>query len=236
MLLLAGFDESTMERKAFLQIKGLKEGLLISLGEGGWPEKKQVLLDHIQDNTSFFQGARVTLDVGNEILHASELGALRDQLSEAGVSLWAVLSQSPLTEKTARDLGLATRLPAARVDTASAEKRQNENGERALFIKKTLRSGTRVVHQGSIVILGDINPGAEVIAAGSVIVWGRLKGVVHAGAEGDEGCVVCALEMMPMQLRIASHIALHPGRKGKPQPEIARICEQQVVADPWDFR
>jgi septum site-determining protein MinC len=83
------------------------------------------------------------------------------------------------------------------------------------------------------VVFGDVNPGAEVIAGGSVIVWGRLRGVVHAGAKGNRTATVCALDMSPTQLRIAGQIAVSPTRRGKPQPEIVRIKDNQLQAETW---
>jgi len=84
-----------------------------------------------------------------------------------------------------------------------------------------------------VVIFGDVNPGAEVIATGSIVVWGRLRGLVHAGAHGDESAVVCALELVPTQLRIAGAIAV-PSKKGrKVQPEIARLVNGQIEAQAW---
>ena len=84
---------------------------------------------------------------------------------------------------------------------------------------------------GPVVVIGDVNPGAEIVSAGDVVVWGRLRGMVHAGANGDENAVVCALDLSPTQLRIAGKIALTPKRRGKPQPEIARLQDGQVVAE-----
>jgi len=84
-----------------------------------------------------------------------------------------------------------------------------------------------------VVVIGDVNPGAEITAGGNVIVWGRLRGVVHAGAGGDEEAVVCALDLAPTQLRIAGHIAVSPERRKDPGPEIARIREGQLIADTW---
>ena len=66
-----------------------------------------------------------------------------------------------------------------------------------------------------------------------MIVWGRLRGVVHAGAKGNRSAVVCALDLSPTQLRIAGTIALTPTREGKPQPEIVRLNENQLQAEPW---
>jgi septum site-determining protein MinC len=157
---------------------------------------------------------------------------LRDQLSEHGISLWAILSESPVTEQTAQNLGLATRVSKPRpseVQSAAEEVPENV----ALWVKQTLRSGQRVVYEGHVVIMGDVNPGAEIVAGGSVIVWGRLRGVVHAGAHGDAQAVVCALDFSPAQLRIAGEIAISPERKGKPQPEIARLKDGHLVAEPW---
>jgi septum site-determining protein MinC len=84
------------------------------------------------------------------------------------------------------------------------------------------------------VVIGDVNPGAEVIAGGDIVVWGRVRGLVHAGALGDEGAVICALDLAPTQLRIAGTIARSPEeRRRKPVPEIATAQEGHIVAVPW---
>ncbi|NPV85061.1 MAG: septum site-determining protein MinC [Anaerolineae bacterium] len=217
------------------QIKGVKEGLLISLGEGDWPMVQGALLAHIESNTSFFQGARIALDVSNRVFHAAELGLLRDELSERGVSLWAIISNSPTTEETARLLGLATRLSVPKPDRIVKSMDTALGGEEAIFVNRTLRSGFRIEYAGHVVVIGDVNPGAEIVAGGSVMVWGRLRGVVHAGAEGDESAVVCALSLEPTQLRIATLIAVDTKQKGKHHPEIALIKNGRVVAEQWNY-
>jgi septum site-determining protein MinC len=225
------------EKRVNVQIKGVRDGLLVTLGDGVWVELQTALLAHIQERASFFQGARVALDVGNQILHAAELGNLRDRLSEMGISLWAILSNSPTTEATAQVLGLATKIFTPRPDrTIKPASPGHPDGEAAIFVQRTLRSGMKISYQGNVVVIGDVNPGAEVIASGSIIVWGRLKGTVHAGAEGNEKAVVCALELHPTQLRIGSIVSIAPAKKGKIQPEIAHIEQGQVVANPWDTK
>src|SRR5690606_23505739 len=84
-----------------------------------------------------------------------------------------------------------------------------------LLLRETVRSGRAIHHEGDVVIVGDVNPGAEIIAGGSVIVWGRLRGMVHAGAYGDHTALICALELSPTQLRIADQIAVAPEGKRK---------------------
>lgn len=220
-----------------IKIKGIRDGLLITVGDGDWTEAQTGLFNQLKERASFIQGARITLDVGNHILHAIEMGKLRDSLSEMGVILQTVLSNSPTTEITSQSLGLGTRLSkphpervARPLDTSVRE------GEPGILIHRTLRSGYKLEYPGHITIVGDVNPGAEVVASGSIIVWGRLRGVAHAGAEGDEQAFVCALNLSPTQLRIAGQIAIPPQHTGTPQPEIASLREGQVIAEPWDVK
>jgi len=210
---------------------------MVTLGEGEWAETSQSLLETLDQKADFFKGARLYIDVGNQVLHAVELSQLRDAISSRGLALWGVLSSSPTTENTAQVLGLATRLskPSGAIlkrDSAPPET-LFQDGENAILVKRTLRSGYSLRYPGHVIVVGDVNPGAEIIAGGSVLVWGRLRGVVHAGAEGDDRAVVCALDLSPMQLRISGHAAIPPKKKGKPLPEIASIKNGLVVADAW---
>lgn len=216
---------------ALIQIKGLRDGLLVTLGDAPWAELQDLLIRHIDEQPAFFQGARLVLDVGTHALRVAELSSLRDLLSERGLALWAVLSESPLTEQTAQNLGLATRLSKPRPADPPPAELPPEN--MALWVRQTIRSGMRIEFPGPVVVFGDVNPGGEVIAGGSVIVWGRLRGVVHAGAAGDERAVVCALELAPTQLRIAGEIAVSPQKKSDAGPEVACLKEGRLVAEPW---
>ncbi len=221
---------------SLVQIKGIRDGLLVSLGDAGWPVVQRALLQRIEEQPAFFQGARLSLDVGNQALKSAELSQLRDKLSERGIMLWAVLSNSTLTENTAQILGLATKLPKPRPPEkmrGSVSTSKQADDEVAVCVNKTLRSGMRVESTGHAIIFGDVNSGAEVVAGGSVIVWGRLRGVVHAGAHGNRDAVVCALDLSPTQLRIAGEIAIAPARHGKTQPEIVRIINGQLQAEVW---
>lgn len=218
-----------------VQIKGIRDGLLITLGDGEWPELQDALVEHVHRQGSFLRGGRLALDVGNQALSAVELCGLRDHLSENGIAMWAVLSNSPKTIQTAQSLGLATKLSKDSNERKLATPETHlYDGENAVLVRRTLRSGYSLQHPGHVIVIGDVNPGAEIVAGGNIIVWGRLRGVVHAGAEGDEQAIVCALDLSPTQLRIAGHIALSPQRRGKPRPEVARIEDERVVAEAWN--
>ncbi len=221
-------------KRVTVQVKGVGDGLVVLLGEGEWQEVQRALFAHIEERQSFFSGAKVALDVGNRILYAGDMGTLRDRLADRGVSLWAVIGNSPTTESTAQMLGLATRLSTPKSERAASRNLDSFlEGESAILLQRTLRSGFKVSFSGHVVVVGDVNPGAEIVASGSVVVWGCLRGVVHAGAEGNEQAVVCALDLTPTQLRIAGNISVAPKRKGKIQPEMVRVHEGQVVAEPW---
>jgi septum site-determining protein MinC len=148
------------ETNSLIQIKGLRDGLLVSLDDAPWEEQRIALLAQVDAQQSFFQGARLALDVASQVLRVNELVELRDQLSERGISLWAVISESPTTEKTAQLLGLATRISKPRPEENRKFSVEDLGEETALFLSRTLRSGTRIEFSGHVVVFGDVNPGA----------------------------------------------------------------------------
>jgi septum site-determining protein MinC len=223
-----------LEKSSQIKIKGIREGLLVTLGEGEWPELESTLLNLIDRQGDFLKGAQLTLDIGNQILKAAELGHLRDILSDRGVTLRAILTRSPSTEIAAQDLGLATRLSKPRPDRATRPLDTKLTGDEAVLVQRTLRSGHNINYFGHVIVVGDVNPGAEIIAGGNIIVWGRLRGTVHAGADGNKNALICALDMSPTQLRIADQISVIPSPKEKSRPEVARLVDNRVIAEPWD--
>jgi septum site-determining protein MinC len=222
------------ETNSSIQIKGLRDGLLVSLDDAPWEEQRLALLAQVDGQPAFFQGARLALDVASQVLHVNELVDLRDQLSERGIFLWAVISESPTTEKTAQLLGLATRVSKPRPEESRKFAVEDLGEETALFLHRTLRSGTRIEFAGHVVILGDVNPGAEIVANGNVLVWGRLRGMVHAGAKGNRNALICALDLSPTQLRIAEEVSAVIKPQENPRPEIVRINQAgKLQAELW---
>ncbi len=104
---------------------------------------------------------------------------------------------------------------------------------RTVLIRRTVRSGQSIHYPGNIVVMGDVNPGAELVAGGNIVVMGHLRGMAHAGATGNEQAVVAAFRLTPTQLRIANHITRAPDGEGhKPdQPEVARIHGGAVIIE-----
>jgi septum site-determining protein MinC len=91
-----------------------------------------------------------------------------------------------------------------------------------LYLRQHLRSGQTVSHKGHLVIIGDVNPGAEVMAEGDVTVWGALRGIAHAGIGGNVDAEIRALKLQPIQIRIAHAIARSPD---KPRYKFSRFAD-----------
>ena len=106
-----------------------------------------------------------------------------------------------------------------------------------LYIQRTLRSGQSISSEGNIVIIGDVNPGSEVVAKGDITVWGILGGIAHAGCEGNNYARIRALKMNAIQLRIADTFARRPDSINIPYiqksdtfiPEEACIRKKQII-------
>jgi septum site-determining protein MinC len=224
------------ETNSLIQIKGLRDGLLVSLDDAPWENQRAALIAQVDAQPAFFQGARLALDVASQVLHVKELVDLRDQLSERGIFLWAVVSESPTTESTAQLLGLATRISKPRPEETRQFSVEDLGEETALFLNRTLRSGTRIEFAGHVVVFGDVNPGAEVVAEGSVIIWGRLRGMVHAGSKGNKKAIIGALDLSPTQLRIAEEVAAALNPQQNPRPEVVRInTDGKLQAEIWQL-
>jgi septum site-determining protein MinC len=102
------------------------------------------------------------------------------------------------------------------------------------FYRGTVRSGQLINFDGNLVVIGDVNPGGEVIATGNVIIMGSLRGIVHAGADGNKSAVVVAFNLQPTQLRIADVITRSPDEKsnrGVLIPELAFVKDDMVYIE-----
>lgn len=215
-----------------IAIKGTNQGLVITLGSGMWQGLVEELDVQLGQRAAFFKGGRVALRVGPRQLDRAQLERVGQILNKHNVSLWAVESEDPATQEAAAQLNLETSLQPPR---AALHQPFEAPGD-SLVIKRTLRSGQVIHHPGHVVIIGDVNPGAEIRAGGSVVVWGRLRGVVHAGADEVHGAeaVVCALQLAPTQLRIGDFVARAPADDDHEWvPEMASIQGNRIVAESW---
>ena len=231
-----------------ISIRGRSDGLVIEIGKGSWSEILATLDERLQQSASFFRNAHVAVDLGARATTEVELKPLADLLKTHGLVLASVRTSTERTFQAALALGLTTTLESADgVPVADAAPATTNTTVGAYFVYRGyLRSGHRLQRKESVLVIGDVNPGAEVSSDGDVLVWGRLRGVVHAGAKGNTRAIVAALDMEPTQLRIADVMTIgpdpRPGQPGKwfwkrsanKRPEIARISNETISIEEWD--
>ena len=180
------------------------------------------------------EGAGVTLRaVGGSAPELQALAAAQglecDQpstlLSDAARSLVADFAgaRNDIAARRKRGESSVRRVKVESERARQAELRLVEAPQGTLYHAATLRGGQTLHHTGNIVVVGDVNPGAELVATGDILVFGRLAGIAHAGAGGDENARIYAVELVPTQLRIASFIGADEGpkRQGEARPAVA---------------
>lgn len=185
------------------------------------------------DGVSTAAAGAVVLVAGRWRLDARQLGDIESLLKRHGLNLTAISSDHPDTRVAAAGLGFqadaqrAGARPQVQGNGDSGEPKPQARPSTALRLHRgTLRSGDHLEVEGSLLLLGDVNPGASIRAGGHVLVWGRLRGTAHAGAEGDREARITALQLCPLQLRIADAVARGP--EGVPPPGLA---EEAALVD-----
>lgn len=152
-------------------------------------------------------------------------------LSEGARSLVADFAGARNDIATRRKRGESSVRRAKIEPSAVPQLRLVEAPPGTLYHAATLRGGQTLHHPGNIVVVGDVNPGAELVATGDVLVFGKLAGTAHAGAQGDAGARIFAIELVATQLRIATFIAAQERaqRRGGPRPEAAIVRDGSIA-------
>ena len=223
-----------MEEKNVI-FKGSTEGLAIIIPETYTVEQAMTeVREKIQAAARFFKGAHLNVTYKGILLTPDEeaqLVRVLDQHSGALIGSLRGAEVVPAFAGTAEET--AGRKPAAGPSLRRFFTKGQDESD-CKFVRSTLRGGTRIQYEGSVVVIGDVNPGAEVIATGNVIVLGLLRGMVHAGSGGSREAFIAALKLKPTQLRIADLIARSPNDPDKAGafPEIASVREGIIEVNP----
>lgn len=223
---------STFMRQEIVIRGTTKTGLVILLPDTpDFLEVCQKLWLRLKQTGEFFKGSEVTVQLAQPTMSEDHRQMVSAVLAEFDMILKRVVAApDPVAEAQA---ALKEVEQSRRYSTLPAAALLQES-ETALVVTRTLRSGQSVRHQGDVIVLGDVNPGAEIIASGHIVVMGSLRGVAHAGCTGNAAAFVAATKLRPTQLRIAQVIGRAPDAQedtAQALPEVARVREGMIVIE-----
>lgn len=220
-----------MLRNDAIKIRATQHGIVIVF-DARLPlsELTSVLRVRLASASNFFTDATVKVDVGDRALSRAEFEALRAILEEefrlrlSGI----ICSQTALLLRVSQEFGRPVEVSEDGATVPPTPPATSHPPAETLLIRHTCRSGFKVDYPGNIVIVGDVNPGAEIVAQNDIVVVGALRGNAHAGAGGETSALIVALAIEPKQLRIAGHLALPPPTE--PQADRSRLVFTSEVA------
>lgn len=219
-------------------IKGLKSGpTFLFDDQAPFPAVLTAVEEELSRANGFFRDSPVILHFGSRLLNKEEWWTLKDVLHREGLLPRYAVAAVPASRELLYKEGLPVRehipLPAHETKKVQATA---AGGSAALYLRRGLRSGQKEVFDGEVVLVGDVNQGAEILAGGDIIVVGTLRGVVHAGYPDNAEAVVIALNLIPLQLRIGPFIARadeEQNHRRSQRPEIARVKDERIVIEPY---
>lgn len=171
----------------------------------------------------------VCLMAQDQLLDTRQLQAIAEALDEFQLRLKRVSTSRRQTAVAAATAGYSVeQQPLSDLLSATPAESTKSLAE-PLYLQTTVRSGVDVRHPGSVIVMGDLNPGGTIVAAGDILVWGRLRGVAHAGVQGNRDCRIMALKLEPTQLRIADLVARAPETPPNQfEPEVAYVTDDGI--------
>lgn len=201
-----------------IQIKGNKDGLyaVISMNKfRDFDDMLEALMEKLERGKKFYKGATLRITTELKYINERDLRRLKDTLFDEFMIKDCILEDKE--EKTSK------------VFSGIYEGRTK-------FLRKTVRSGQSINYSGNVVIIGDVNPGAEVFAGGNIVVLGALKGHAHAGFGGNDKAIIAAFSLQPEILQIADIMTRSPDDGIKPQfPEVAKVKDDNIIVEPYLF-
>lgn len=214
--------------------KGTKNGITVMLDENAsYDELKKALADKTNSAKDFFKNAKTAVMFkGFKLTEDQEIELLEIINKNTDLDISFVLSNDSAQAITSPKFAQKPKEEESSINQLISEALVTAKKNLTTFHKGAVRSGQSIRFPGSIVVIGDVNPGGELIAEGNIIVLGILKGLAHAGCSGSHDCFVAALNMRPTQLRIAELIACFPEEENREIPQYAYINENQIFVEP----
>jgi len=205
--------EVILVKESLVSFKGINGGIYINIKKGQFNRIREELEKKLEEAMDFFKGANI-LGIKSEDLSQEQIDEIMDI-----ITCKFQLNVLNNLEDNSKEKEVFTGIYEGMTK----------------FINTTVRSGQVIEYDGNVVIIGDVNPGALIKAKGNIIVLGSLKGVAHAGIDGNQNAIVAAYDLQPMQLRIGAVISRKPDDNTaiSRMPEIARISNGEVIIEPY---
>jgi septum site-determining protein MinC len=226
-----------------IPIKKNKKGTFLDLRSEqlNSPDFIRDFADQAKDLANFLSGASVSIIIDPSIKNDENfdliIREIRTELNNENISLKAVLDSFEATESLISNN--TKNIPMSSEEAASRSEKEVLDTSvlpETLYVEANLRSGQLIRYPGNVFVVGDVNPSAEIIAAGDVIIWGTLRGIVHAGADGDKEAKVIAMDLSAGQVRIADKVAAFKEVKAKDKkkdgnkvPELVKIENNDII-------
>lgn len=197
-----------------VKIKGMRAGLQLSFAKNAkFDEIKSNILNKLESGNGFFIRG-TTVYIPKETLPNENIDELRRIFHRHGMLF-------------------RTQMPDFKSKSEPVAKKAADETQQMIVVNRTIRGGQEIRTQSSVLICGNVNPGAQIIAGGSIDVRGTCRGLVHAGAFGNAKACIVADKLMPLQIRIADLVATSPDVVEKVEtPERASIKNGQIVIEP----
>ena len=210
-----------------VKIKGTSLGLQLSFApEASLEAVRENLKAKLESGTTFFLRGTLVL-IPRDVFFFFLRDELQRLFHDYGLICRTQKPESKPEEK--REMQ-----PAAQPEPVQPSSQPEElKPQEMVVINKTLRGGQEIRTKSSVLVCGNVNPGAQIIAGGSIDIRGTCRGLVHAGAYGDSTAFIIADHLMPTQIRIANLIARSPDEMEKnDRAERASIKDGQIVIEP----
>ncbi|SHJ90227.1 septum site-determining protein MinC [Hespellia stercorisuis] len=207
-----------------VKIKSSKYGLEVYLNaEVSFEDLLLAVHSKFQDAAKFFNGAKMAASFSGRVMTSEEEQQLIQVISKAAdIDIICIIDKDEENDLIYRNL----------LDTCYETKDRREGQ----FYKGTLYKRQVLESETSIIVLGDVEPGAKIAAKGNIVVIGKLYGSVHAGITGDRSAFVVALDMQPKHLKIADVEAkrqnVYQENSEIDGPKIAVLDRSHIYIDP----
>ena len=234
-------------------IKGTKSGIILVLSpQVPFYQLKEDIQKHFIDAASFLGKNKMGLIIRGRRLTDEEQAEVVDTITNnSQLTITCIIDEESETERLFAAAGSnEVKTEAVNSEVVSDNSSESEDitaidsdNNNAQIFAGNLRSGQDISCEQNVVILGDVKPGANVTSYGSIFILGELRGNAFAGAGGDRNAIVMALNLNPLQVRIADAIAISPDAEKGPklrlkkkklinnenEPEVAYIENGHIV-------